>query len=67
MNTALRVLLALWIVIFLAISCAPLIADNAIVGGLGFLTGAVLLVPWLIGVVVLALLIWATSPRRGAR
>jgi len=61
-NTILRIFLALWVAGFLLISCAPLYADGG-VGLLGFLTGAVLLVPWLIGVVILGVLIWLTNPR----
>jgi hypothetical protein len=61
-NTILRILLALWVAGFLLISCAPLYTDGG-VGLLGFLTGAVLLVPWIIGVVILGILIWLTNPR----
>ena len=64
MNTALRVILAIWIVVYIAIACAPLIASNAGVGVVGFVSGIVLLVPWLIGIAVLGLLIWATNARR---
>jgi hypothetical protein len=64
-NTILRVLLALWTLLFLAIACAPLYSGNGVVGILGFLTGALLLVPWLIGVFVIGGLIWLTNgPRR---
>ncbi len=62
MNTALRVGLALWTLLFLAIACAPLYADNAAIGVIGFLTGWVLIVPWLIGVAVIGALIWLTNP-----
>ena len=64
MNTALRVALAVWTLLFLAIACAPLYADSGLLGAIGFLTGWVLLVPWLIGVVVLGILIAVTNPRR---
>jgi hypothetical protein len=63
MNTFLRVLLVIWTLLFLAIACAPLYADSGLVGALGFLTGWLLLVPWLLGVAVLAFLIWATGSR----
>lgn len=63
MNTFLRVLLVIWTLLFLAIACAPLYADSGLVGALGFLTGWLLLVPWLLGVAVLALLIWVTGSR----
>jgi hypothetical protein len=61
-NLILRILMALWVAGFLVISCAPLYADAG-VGILGFLTGTVLLIPWLIGVVILGTLIWLTNPR----
>jgi hypothetical protein len=63
-NLLLRLLFVLWTVLFLAISCAPLYADSGVVGALGFLTGTILLVPWLLGCAVLAFLIWLTNPRR---
>jgi hypothetical protein len=62
LNTILRILLAIWVAGFLLISCAPLYAEGG-VGVLGFLSGAVLLVPWLIGVVILGVLIWLTNPK----
>jgi hypothetical protein len=63
-NGCLRFLLALWTILFLVISCAPLLTGNAVAGGAGLLAGAVFLVPWLIGVLILAILIWLTNPRR---
>ena len=60
-NLILRILMALWVAGFLLISCAPLYADGG-VGILGFLTGTVLLIPWVIGVVILGVLIWITNP-----
>ncbi|MBI2776745.1 MAG: hypothetical protein HYX57_05690 [Chloroflexi bacterium] len=64
LNTAPRILLAPWIAGFLLVSCAPLYTDGAI-GFFGLVTGVVLLVPWLVGVAVLAILIWLTNPGRG--
>jgi hypothetical protein len=64
LNTLLRVVLVLWIVGYLAIACAPLLADNAVSGGVGFVAGIVLLVPWLIGVAVIGAFIWMTNPHR---
>ena len=34
-------------------------------GSIGLLAGAIFLVPWLIGVLLLAVLVWLTNPRRG--
>ncbi len=62
-NGALRILLVVWTVLFLAIACAPVYVDSGAIGAIGFVTGVVLFVPWLIGVAVLAFLIWLTKPR----
>lgn len=59
-----RFLLAIWTVLFLVISCAPSLMGNAIAGGTGLVAGAILLVPWLIGVLILSIFIWLTNPRR---
>jgi hypothetical protein len=64
MNTLLRVLLLLWVFGYLVVSCAPVLGANGLVGAIGFLSGIVLFVPWLIGVIVLAVLVWLTSPGR---
>ena len=58
--------MAIWVAGYLLISCAPLYTDGGI-GFLGFLTGAVLLVPWLIGVGILSLAIALTNPPRPPR
>ena len=65
MNRILRLILVLWIVGYLAVSCGPLFGDSAVMGGVGLVAGAVLLIPWLIGVLVLVVFIWLTNPRRG--
>lgn len=64
----LRLILVLWVVGFLIISCGPAFAGDGIVGTLaggaiGLVLGSVLFVPWLIGVGVLLVLIWLTSER----
>ena len=64
MNTVLRVVLAIWVVLFLVIACAPILSNSALVGGIGFISGIVLFVPWLVGAVILVCLIWLTNPRR---
>ena len=64
MNTLLRIALLAWTALFVAIACAPVYADSALLAAIGFLTGWVLLVPWLVGTVVLGTLIWLTNPRR---
>ena len=64
MNSLFRLLLAIWTIGFLVVSCVPLLTGNAVAGGVGLLAGAVLLVPWLIGVLILSIFIWITNPRR---
>ena len=63
-NSVLRLLLAIWVLGFLFISCVPVFTGSAIAGSVGLLAGAILLVPWLVGVVILGVLIWLTNPRR---
>ena len=65
LNLVFRILLALWVVGFLLISCVPLLTANGGAGILGLIAGAVLLVPWLVGVLILAVLVWLTNPRGG--
>jgi hypothetical protein len=62
-NGFLRFFLAIWTIGFLVISFAPLLTGNAIAGGVGLLAGAVLVVPWLVGVLILSIFIWLTNPR----
>jgi hypothetical protein len=59
-----RLLLAIWTIAFLVVSCAPLLTGNLIFGGAGLLAGAVLFIPWLVGAIGLSILIWLTN-RRG--
>ncbi len=71
-NSWLRLILVLWVVGFLIISCGPALAGDGIVGTLaggaiGLVLGSVLLVPWLIGLAVLLVLIWLTSDRGRSR
>jgi hypothetical protein len=68
-NAWLRVILVLWVIGFLVIACGPAILGDGIGGTLfggvvGLTLGAVLFVPWVIGVVILGALIWLTNPRR---
>jgi hypothetical protein len=63
-NTLLRIVLLIWIFGYLLVSCAPVLGANVFVGALGLAFGVVLFVPWLIGVIVLAVLVWLTNPGR---
>jgi hypothetical protein len=64
LNLIFRALLTLWVIGYLAIACAPVLTGNPAAGGAGLLVGGVLLIPWLIGVLVLAIAVWLTNPRR---
>ena len=65
MNLGLRIALLVWVFGYLFAACAPILGGHLILGTLGILGGIVFFVPWLIGVAVLAVLIWATNaPRR---
>jgi hypothetical protein len=64
MNLALRLLLLLWIVVYLVASCAPILNGHLLLGTLALFGGFVLFVPWVVGIVVLAILIQATNPPR---
>lgn len=64
MSSFFRFLLAIWTIGFLVVSCVPLLTGNAAAGGAALLAGAVLLVPWLVGVLILSIFIWLTNPRR---
>jgi hypothetical protein len=64
MRTGLQILLLIWVLGYLLVSCGPLLGGHLFIGGLTFVAGVVLFVPWLVGVVVLAVLIWVTSPQR---
>jgi hypothetical protein len=63
-NFALRVLLLAWVLGYLFVSCVPILSGHLIVGGITFLAGVVLFIPWLVGVAILAVFIWLTNPRR---
>lgn len=64
-NTILRIALLLWVVLYLFVSCGPILDGNLLVGAITLFGGIVLFVPWVLGIVVLALLIRATNaPRR---
>ena len=64
LNTILRVLLLVWVLGYLVISCGALVGGDVGGGLIGLVAGAILLVPWLIGVAVLGVLVWITNPRR---
>jgi hypothetical protein len=63
-NSLLRVLLVIWVVGYILISCGALIDGDVGGGLLGLVAGAVLLIPWLVGLVILSVLVWITNPQR---
>jgi hypothetical protein len=63
-NLLFRILLLVWVLGYLLVSCVPLFGGNLVVASVGFLAGVVFLVPWLIGVLVLGILVWLTNPSR---
>ena len=64
MNTILRIVLLVWILGYLLVSCGPLLGGHLFVGGVLAVAGMVFFPLWLLGIVVLAALIWFTNPRR---
>jgi hypothetical protein len=65
MNLVLRILLAVWVLGYLLVSCGPFVrGDGGAAGFFGFIFGAVFLAPWVIGIIVLGLLVWLTNPGR---
>jgi hypothetical protein len=63
-NLLFRILLLVWVLGYLLVSCVPLFGGNLVVAGFGFLAGVVFLIPWLIGVLILGILVWLTNPTR---
>lgn len=63
-NRALRIVLAIWVIGYAVVACGPLLTGNALAAGLGLFAGAIFLVPWLVGTLILAVLVWLTNPPR---
>ncbi len=63
-NLALRLVLLCWVLGYLLVSCGPILGGHLIVGALTLVGGIFLFIPWLIGVAVLAMLVWVTNPPR---
>lgn len=64
MNLALRLLLVLWVVVYLVASCAPILNGHVILGTLALFGGLVFFIPWVVGIVIFLVLIQATNPPR---
>ena len=63
-NLILRIVLLLWVVGYLFMSCSGLFGGSLGGAALGLFGGIVLFVPWLRGTILLAVLVWVTNPRR---
>ena len=63
-NLILRIVLLLWVVGYLFMSCSGLFGGSLGGAALGLFGGIVLFVPWLLGTIVLAVLVRVTNPRR---
>ncbi len=64
MNTGLRIGLLVWVIVYLFLSCSPILSGNLFTGALALFGGLVLFVPWLVGIVVLWIAIQVTNPPR---
>lgn len=64
-NAILRILLLVWVLGYLFAACVPLLGGHLVLGVVALAGGMVLFIPWLIGVVVLAVLIRLTNEPRG--
>jgi hypothetical protein len=64
MHRFFRLILLIWVVGFLIVSCGPILAGDTTLGAVGLLTGAILFIPWLAGIAILGTLVWFTNPRR---
>ncbi len=69
LNGRLKLILAIWAVAYPVIACGPaLITEGGVSGFVGnFISltlGGLLFVPWILGLLVLGALVWATTPRR---
>lgn len=60
-NTVLRIVLLLWVVVYLFVSCAPILNGHLLIGAITFVGGIILFVPWILGIVVLLALIRMTN------
>jgi hypothetical protein len=64
-NTVLRIVLLLWVVGYLFVSCAPILNGHLLLGAITIVGALVLFVPWVLGIIVLAALIRMTNRPRG--
>lgn len=63
-NLILRIVLLLWVIGYLFMSCSGIFGGSVGGAALGLFGGLILFVPWILGVIVLGILVWFTNPRR---
>ncbi len=63
-NLILRIVLLLWVVGYLFMSCSGIVRLDLGGAFLGLLGGVILFVPWLLGTIALAAAVWFTNPGR---
>ena len=64
MNLALRLILLVWIVGYLVVSCEPILSGHLVLGTIALFGGVVFFIPWVLGIVVLLFLIGVTNRAR---
>jgi hypothetical protein len=62
-NAILRLILLIWVIGYLVLSCGGLFSGSLGSAALGLFGGLILLVPWILGIVILVVLVWLTNPR----
>jgi hypothetical protein len=60
-NIIFRVVLLIWIVGYLFASCAPILGGHLVIGAIALAGGILFFIPWVVGIVILAGLIWLTN------
>jgi hypothetical protein len=60
-NTILRIVLLIWVVGYLFVSCAPILGGHIVIGAIALAGGILLFIPWVVGILILAGMIWLTN------
>ncbi len=60
-NTIFRIVLLIWVVGYLVVSCAPILDGHLLIGAIALAGGILLFIPWVVGIALLAGLIWLTN------
>jgi hypothetical protein len=62
-NFAARLLLLVWVLGYLFVSCGPLLGGHLLIGAITFAGGILFFPIWVIGILVLGGIIWLTNGR----